>query len=147
MSKEELFNACKEGNLEKVKSLYKKGIDLHINNNFAIRCSIHKEQYEITKFLLRMKANIYADNNYCLKLLVKHDNIDMLNYLLDNEYIGTHVLFKLAIKYDKLYIVEYMVKNGIAVHEDYLKLTKKGTETYKFLINRVHFKNKFEYCL
>ena len=59
---------AKNGNLEIVDLLIKKGLDIHINNNDALRKSAANGHLQIVKLLLENGADFSANNNEALML-------------------------------------------------------------------------------
>lgn len=91
-STEDLFDAIRDGNLEKVKSIWKTNINLSKvivmspHGNTALQTAILAEQTEIAKFLIEQKADLNAQNSgngaTALHLAIYKRNIELVRLLV-----------------------------------------------------------------
>ena len=82
----ELTEACENGNIEKVKYLVEKGVDIHAYNDQPLRWAVFYGQLEVIKYFIEKGTNIHADDDYALRLAVKHGHHKVVNYL--REVVG-----------------------------------------------------------
>ena len=74
-----LFEACKKGDLERVKYLVEQGANIYAKYNCALSIAAYYGHLELVKYLVEQGANIHADDDYALKWAVidKYHNIVM----------------------------------------------------------------------
>lgn len=62
-----LITSCKNGNLDLVRTLVSQGgVDLHFQDDLALRYAVDRGHVDIVKYLVEHGANILAQNGYCL---------------------------------------------------------------------------------
>jgi len=69
MTKEEkeFINAAQHGNLQKVKDLVKRGIDIHINAEYALCLTSRNGHLDVVKFLIdKVLIFIFLKMNLCV---------------------------------------------------------------------------------
>ena len=82
MTKEDkLISASREGVLSLVKQLVSKGADIHVDNDWALRCASHNGQLEVVKYLVEAGANIHAYNDYALRWASENGHLEVVAYL------------------------------------------------------------------
>jgi len=81
MMNDKLISACEIGDLPKVKSLIKKGANIHAENDAALCWSAENGHLEVVKFLVQNGANIHADSDYALRWATHNGHINIVNYL------------------------------------------------------------------
>jgi ankyrin repeat protein len=72
--------ACFQGRLEIVKLLLEHGVDIHYDNDNAIRLASYGENLDIVKLLVERGANIHAHNDYALEIASEHESTELIKY-------------------------------------------------------------------
>lgn len=70
--------------LNMIKILIEKGVDIHVDNDVALRYSVDKNYLNVVKYLVENGANIHANDNEALIHSAENGNLDMVNYLVEN---------------------------------------------------------------
>ena len=106
--------------LEVIKYLFKKGANLHADNEILLRTTARYcfSNKEIIKFLVEHKANINVDNGYVIKQCVEYCDLELLKFLVERGACviccsGKIVqdLYKSGKKH-KLEMAKYLEKHG-----------------------------------
>ena len=143
--------ACKKGNLEMIKLLIEKGIDLNTQNdsgNTSLHYACNKGNLEIVKLLIKKKVNIHIPNNngntaiyYCynvenLEIILlsnkkkfdfDEENNVYLNFEIFSENIHSNIQDDNGFLFTKkLEIIKLLMANGA-------KINKKNIENEKIL--------------
>ena len=123
-----LILAAKNGNLEKVRYLVKKGADINAENNESLRWSAINGHLEVVKYLIKKGADINAENNYALKWSSYYGHLEVVKYLLKK---GADIK-EAIINYNNFSIEKKIriLKNILLEIED----KKTATEIRKFLL-------------
>ena len=79
---EELIEATKVGNLQKIKDLVNQGIDIHTQNNEALYRAVNHNYLNIVKYLVGQDADIHAQNDFALRLAAGKGYLDIVKYLV-----------------------------------------------------------------
>ena len=74
--------ASGHGHLEVVKLLLDNGADVHADNDQALRCASHHGHLEVVKLLLIYNANVHANNNEALIQASKKNHSEIVKLLL-----------------------------------------------------------------
>jgi ankyrin repeat protein len=72
------------GEVEMVKYLIEKGMDIKIGNNWPVRLAAKKGNLKMVEYLVSQGADITAKNNYALRKAVKYGKHEMVDYLIEN---------------------------------------------------------------
>ena len=107
------WTTIKKNNLKIVKILFDAGIDIHHNNDYALRYSAENGYLDIVTFLLDNGANVHANYDQALIWAADRGHLDIVQLLLDRG-ADIHVLNDYEVKWTKYY-----------AHRDILKLLKK----------------------
>jgi len=59
-----LEEACKTGDLDKVKELVSDGADITANNNYAVQLASNNGHLDVVKYLVSLGADITVDDNF-----------------------------------------------------------------------------------
>ncbi len=119
---QELFEACKEGNLTEVKSLIKKGADIHNNEDWVFRNACFKGDLEVVKFLVDQGADIHTQDDFAICWASKNGHLEIVKILVDQGAdIHTRDDFPItyASKNGHLEIVKFLVENSTDNYDDY----------------------------
>jgi len=77
---DEIINACKNGNLRKFIKLSNK-IDIHLWDDYLLRCASANGSIKIVEFLLEHNADIHVDDDYPIQLASENGHSDVVEYL------------------------------------------------------------------
>ena len=78
-----LVESAYAGHIHIVDLLLKKGADIHIGEDAALRCAIIKGHTDIVKLLLKNGADIHVHNGKPLKLAIKHEHTQIIKLLVE----------------------------------------------------------------
>ena len=65
--------------------IIQEGIDIHADDEYALRWASENGHLEVVKLLLENGANVHAYNDYALRLASEYGHLDVVKYL--NQYI------------------------------------------------------------
>jgi hypothetical protein len=102
--------ASENRHLEVVKLLVEHGANIHANKDYALRWASHNGHLEVVKLLVEYGANIHANKDYALRWASGHGHLEVVKLLLAHG-AGVHV-------YDD-YALRWASHNG---HRDVVKL-------------------------
>jgi len=94
-------------------------LDIHSNNDRALRNNARMGRFEIVKYLVERGANIHADDDFAVIQCALNNYPDILNYLFQNGAdicAKDNAALRLSVHYGYPEIVEYLVKNGANPH-------------------------------
>ena len=77
-----LIEASRNGNIGLVKTLINSGVDVHAENNSALRWAAKNDHLEIVRLLLDHGANVHALDDYSLRWAT--NNSEVVRLLLDH---------------------------------------------------------------
>ena len=108
-----LVSAAKNNHLDVVKYLLEKGVDIHTDNNDALRKASKNNHLEMVKYLVEKGAYIHP-NNGALESASKNGHLEVVKYLAEN---GANIYTNFgALAYacfnGHLEVVKYLVENG-----------------------------------
>jgi hypothetical protein len=78
-----LENACLDGNLDLVKSLCEKGVDIHSFDDLPFRLACGNGHLEISKFLLEKGAYIHACDDHGFRIACENGHIQIAKFLYE----------------------------------------------------------------
>ena len=112
---DQLIEASKHGDLEKVKELVENGADIHAQDDHALCWSANNGQLDVVKYLVENGADIHAYNDDALRLSAEKSNIDLVKYLVENGaniHADNDYALRLSALHGHLNVVKYLVENG-----------------------------------
>ena len=154
----ELIEASKAGDFHKVSELFEKGVNIHAQNDGALRYASQRGYLEVVKFLVDKGADIHAKNDYALSSASQNGHLGVVKFLIDkgadihaeNDYPLRWASFN-----GHLEIVKFLIDKGTNMYvlpfQDRLKLgipviwsTKPDTlppfrKTFECPISKVEF--------
>ena len=138
-----LMVAAKEGNIDIVRFMIKKGSNIHANNDQALLWASKYGHTEIVKLLIKEGANIHVVSDYALRLASENGHTDTVKLLLENGadiHAVTDYALILASMKGHTDTVKLLLENGANIHANYDEALRwasnKGhTETVKVLEN------------
>jgi ankyrin repeat protein len=118
------FKTCAEnGDIELVKSLLQEGVNIHIENNYALRWSSSNGHLEVVRYLVEQGADIHANNEYALRHAALNGYLEVVDYLIEN---GANIYN--AINYYRSYNTLYDLLKKYIKKEMYKGPTNDQTE-------------------
>ena len=134
-----LIEAAGKGELEIIKYLAKRGIDLRLENDYALQEASERGHYDIVKYLVEHGANIHADDDYALIFSSLNGHIDIVRYLVEH---GADVHANdddpviSASGSGHLDVVRYLVEHGADVHAMREKSLRNAIASGKFEVGQ-----------
>lgn len=126
---------CKQGNLELVKYIVKKGIKL---NNEELQYACISGNLELVKFIIQEGYNNYktAIHGACIS-----NNINIIKYLVDELKvpIASYNIIS-ACNIDNLEIVNYLIDKAPHLYNELIN--NKNHENYELVLSKGHIKKK-----
>ncbi|BCS82625.1 ankyrin repeat protein [Cotonvirus japonicus] len=104
---------CRYGDLEKVKELVAKGVNVKARDNCALRWAAEYGNLEVVKFLIENKAEVTGSGSYALIMACENGYLEVVKYLVE---CGTNIkilndrAIKRAHERGHNDIVEYLIK-------------------------------------
>ena len=80
-----LSNCAANGDFEAVKYLIKSGVNVHSNDDVALRMSAEHGHFEIFKYLIDRGANLYVHNNYVLSMSIRNGHFKIVSFIMEIE--------------------------------------------------------------
>ena len=114
------IDACRNGDLPRVKALLKRGADIHDWDDYALRGAARKGYLDVVKYLVEQGANIHAWDNQAFREAAEEGHLDVVKYLKEHG-VNTHAVsgaFRMAAYYGQLDVVKYLVEQGANIHAD-----------------------------
>ena len=135
----EMINSVRDQNLERLKQLISRGVDLGYNNQAALRIAISNNDLPMVKYLLDNGALIKRN---VLWGILRKDNPDpnMLQFLL-NTNEAKDIALNILVGSDKLNMVKYLLDNGANINNPetkplYYAVDNLNLPMVKYLISR-----------
>lgn len=112
-----LIEACKKGNLKRVKKLAGK-TDASVKGE-ALEYAVKHGHLDIIKCLIENKADVHIDNDWPLRHAVKKGRLEIVKYLI-SKGANIHALddmpLRRAAASGYLEIIKYLIENGANIH-------------------------------
>lgn len=152
----DIFNAaCEGGNVDVVKYIIEKGIDISANNNRAFESAVSSEKLDIVKLLVEQGVSINHNNNFALKHSVENGYFDIVNYLIEKGVdvgIDNNAALILGATNGWSKIIRLLLKSGADIHCQndlaLIKSVKNGhVRTVKILLGTGANKNVITYAV
>ena len=83
VNKAKLMGAAMDGELENVKFLIKNGVDIHANEDYALRLASQWGHIEVVKLLINHGADIHAQDSRALTCALIYGHLEIIQLLLD----------------------------------------------------------------
>lgn len=106
-----LLSACWNQDLKKIKSLIKKGTDIHAFNDEALRIAILNANLSVIRFLIENGVSVKANDNFALLYSIKNGNLDVIKLLFEFDNYENEIRMASieSVKYDNLEVVKYII--------------------------------------
>ena len=132
---EQLIDSCKEGNIEEVESLIKKGAEVNAVDDYGFTALMHASRHgntKIAKLLINKGADVnvddiggwtalmhasYEGNTKIAKLLIDNGadvnaNVDDVNANVDDVIIYGDTSLRIAVENQEIEIIKLLIKAG-----------------------------------
>lgn len=133
-----LLNAIESYNLDILKLIADKGINLRINNEILLTNAIQRGQSETVKFLVDQGCDINTNMEDNLTNAIKYGPLDIIKYLLQN---GTNIdideVLLLVAETDQIEVLEYLVSKGVILNGNIDTLLRIANANNAFRV--IHF--------
>jgi len=117
---EQLIEASKKGDLNKVKGCIKDGADVHFYFDDAFCWAANNGHFDVVKYLVEeCGADVHVRNDSAVCFAATNGNIKVLKYLVEDRGVNVHddFVFPHTALYGQLEIVKYLVEDcGVNVH-------------------------------
>jgi ankyrin repeat protein len=114
-----LINAARDGDLNLVKQLISKGVNIHADNE-ALKLASLSGHLEVVKYLVEQNADIHADNDEALRWASSRGQLGVVRYLIE-QGADIHVNNDYALRYARygghLEVVKYLIGKGADIPE------------------------------
>ena len=80
---DDFIQACRIGDLHRVKILYKRGADIHELDDYALRLAAEHGHLDVVKYLVEHGADIYARRGWALRWAAGNGQLDVVKYLVE----------------------------------------------------------------
>jgi len=101
------------------KHLIKHGVNIHANNDCALRLAAQNGHFKIVKYLVENGADIHAYDDCALQWAAQNDHLKIVKYLVENG-ADIHAYDDCALQWaaqkGHFKIVKYLVKQGANIH-------------------------------
>ena len=77
----DLIDACRNGDLREVKTLLKRGANIHAWDDLALRGTATEGHLDVVKYLVEQGADIHAGDDRVLTWAVMVGHLDVANFL------------------------------------------------------------------
>lgn len=77
------YRAVIENDIEKIRTLHKRGADVHAWNDVAVRFAFEVQDYDLAKELISMGADVSANSGQTLKAAVKCEKVELITLIAD----------------------------------------------------------------
>ena len=111
----EFIEACKEGVLHKVSEILDKGVDIHVQNDLALRFASQRGHLEIVKFLVDRGADIHAINDMAVQWASQNGHLEIVKFLFEkgaNIHVNYNSALRRASYFEYLEVVEFLIEKG-----------------------------------
>ena len=101
--------------------MIKERIDVHTNDEWALKWAVINGHLEVVKYLVENGANIHADNELALKWAANNGHLEVVKYLVENGadiHVDNEWALRWAANNGHLDVVKYLVENGADIHVD-----------------------------
>lgn len=120
-TKQQLINAAIKGNLDEVMEVIENGVDIHVENDVALKWAVFNENVDMVKYLVENGANIHADDDYALRWTAQNGCIEIVKFLVENGanvHAGNNYALRWAAGKGYIDVVKYLIENGANVYAD-----------------------------
>lgn len=130
-----LLFAVENGNLEFIKYLISKGVNIRTDNDYALCCAAEYGNLKIVEFLIKKGSSSRSKGNRALQYAVEYNRFEVVRYLLSLYFIDYNQALSWSIKKNYFEVVKYLVKIGA-------NLNSISNKTLKYINNKCYTKIK-----
>ena len=113
--------AAKNGNQKEIEKLLAQGIDIHSDDDYALRWTVINKHYDISLFLLKHGADANVDRQFILTTLAKRGELDLIkkfeNFGL--KIANANMSLNVAIRNKHSETVKYIFDKGTVITDEY----------------------------
>ena len=80
---EKLWDACRAGELAKVKRLVAAGVDIHARDDYALRGAAWNGHLDVIKYLIEVGADLHARDDMALCIVAAQGHFEVVKYLCE----------------------------------------------------------------
>jgi len=114
-----LYSAAEEGRLDTVKKLISDGVDIGINENYALRFSAARGHLEVVKVLLKAGADVHAQDDFAVRLAAYNGHLEVVKELAAAG-ADIHALddaaFRITAGEGNIEVVKFFLLKGVDIH-------------------------------
>jgi ankyrin repeat protein len=120
INKNNLFiEYCTRNQVEAVTFLLDNGVNIHVDNDEALRRSVFYKNFEVVKLLIEKGANIHAGDDDALRRSAINGDIKIIKLLLDNEaniHVDNDSSLLWSASGGHFEVVKLLLEKGIDIH-------------------------------
>ena len=116
---EELIEACKAGDINKVLQLVEDGADVHADNDHALRSASLNGHIEVVKILIEKGADVHANNDSSLHSASLNGHIEVVKILIEKGadiHAQNDNALRWASQNGHLEVVKILIEIGADIH-------------------------------
>jgi uncharacterized protein len=117
------------------------GVDIHVDNDYALRLATKHGHETLFKYLIKKGANVKAYNNQVLSLASETGNIEMVKYLINKGVnVDIHAIRAASVR-GHATVFKYLIKRAVIEKTFnnqvlYLASGTENIEMVKYLIDK-----------
>lgn len=114
-----LYDEIRNGNLEAVKDLVNKGVDINADEGCALELAVMQKNIEMIEYLVKHGGDLNTEYCEALSMAAEDGDLDMIKFLHASGATSIHVnnsALLSAIHEGHLEIVKYLYENGAEMH-------------------------------
>jgi hypothetical protein len=114
-----LFKSTQKGELNLIKEAVKRGVDIHVDGEYAIRLAAEAGYLDGVKYLVSLGANIHILDEDALMWACKNGHLEVVKYIVSlgaNIHARKEYALKNACEGGHLDVVKYLVNLGADIH-------------------------------
>jgi hypothetical protein len=119
------YDACRMYNFDIVIYLLSHGVNIHEDDDMAIRSAAEKGNLEMVKYFVLLGANISAQNDYALRWACALGHLNIVKYLISQGVLFRNYddyALQSALSNERLEIAAFLISKGAAIpHMPYLR--------------------------
>ena len=114
-----LIEMAQEGSVQGIAMMLSKGVNVHAEDDAALRWASGNGHLEAVKYLIENGADIHAHTDIALILASESGHLEVVKYLVEqgaNVHAGDDEALRWASKSGHLEVVRYLIENGADIH-------------------------------
>jgi len=110
-----LMYACKYGDVSRVKLFIEEDVDIHFDNDYALRLASSHGHLNVMQYLVEQGADIHANDDMAVRYAAEKGHLYIVQYLIE-QGADIHANDDMAVRYaavrGRLDVVQYLVEQG-----------------------------------